>query len=62
MIHHGRLETAKRLQRVGWCLTRYAQYIETCCNQPSAKHEKAAHAQLVKLQQAYDAFRFAKLE
>lgn len=62
MIQHGRLETAKRLQKVGWAICRYAQRIERCCAQPSPEHEASAREQLTKLQQQFDSFRFAKLE
>ena len=62
MIHHGRLETAKRLQKLGWAITRYGQHIEKCCHAPSPEHEAAARKQLEKMQQQYDSFRFAKLE
>jgi hypothetical protein len=61
-MNHSRLEAAKRMQKAGWALTRYGQHIERCCRDPSPKHEKAAQAQLVKLQQAYDAFDFARRE
>lgn len=52
-----RLEAARQLERVGWCVVRYAQRVQRACEEPSVEHEESAKRSLLRFRELWAAFK-----